>query len=663
VLLLPRLLTATGPLVALSLMISSRASADDELEVRVGGNPVDRHSTRDAAAASTVLRRGDLESPGADAAYELARVPGVQVQRSGGGSDLATASIRGTTSAQTPVYLAGIRLNDDLSGTADLSTVPLWMLDRVEIYRGHAPFGLEATGIGGAILFEPRIARGPELRGGFTAGSFGNRSVYGAAGEGSSRSSALFALRRESSNNDYRYLDNSGTAYTTADDRWVTRRNAQQATTDAWAIGRVTLSNSSQWILISNVFERSQGITGLLAIPAEHADARISRELFGISSRTSLLCGLAERCEFTSATTFQRAAVSLDDPAYELGLGSLRLDSHSNRVSQRFEIRWPLGGAIDLGTLLSGGAETLDIARPAAASLDATRHSGAIGVGPDWSILPGMRLLGNARFDSESTRASGQMRSETHATGRLGAAIEPFAGLTFMANGGLYARTPTLGELYGTSAFVVGNPLLQAERGTNRDVGVRYRSRASAVSWALEVFAFRQNIDKLVGWQRSSFGQIKPYNVGKARLEGIETAMGLEFWSILHVDSAITLIEPRDVSPSRTLKNDFIPFRSRLVVDSTVEVHTRTAPETLGLSRASAFVRSSHRGSRYQDPAGLIIIPHSTTFDAGFGLTLARIPVTLRTTVYNVFDQSVFDIVGYPLPPRTVVFGAELAWE
>jgi len=660
---LPRLLTATGPLLALSLMISSRASADDELEVKVGGNPVDRHSTRDAAAASTVLRRGDLESPGADAAYELARVPGVQVQRSGGGSDLATASIRGTNSAQTPVYLAGIRLNDDLSGTADLSTVPLWMLDRVEIYRGHAPFGLEATGIGGAILFEPRIAHGPELRGGFTVGSFGNRSVYGSAGEGSNRSGALFAIRRETADNNYRYLDDAGTAYTTADDRWVTRRNAQQTTTDAWAIGRVTLSNSTQWLLVSNVFDRSQGITGLFSIPAEHSHARVSRELIGLSSHSWLPCSAAEKCELTSATSFQRAGFSLDDPEYELYLGSTRVDSRSNRVNQRVELRWPIGDTFNLGTLLNGSTETLDITGSTAVLLAATRHSGGVGLGPVWNVVPGVQLLGSARLDSDGTRAHGSTQGETHATGRVGVSIEPISGLTFVANGGRYSRTPTLGELYGTSASVVGNSALHAELGSNRDIGLRYRTRGRTASWAVELFAFDQDVERLVAYKTSSFGQIRPYNVGEARLRGIETFTALELWSIVRLDSAMTFLDPRDVSASRTYRNDIVPYRSRLVIDSTLEVHTRRTTEAIGLSRASVFIRGTHRGSRYQDQAGLIIIPHSTTFDAGLGLTLAQIPLTLRATVCNVFDRSIFDIVGYPLPPRTVVLGAELAWE
>ncbi|MFW5741310.1 MAG: TonB-dependent receptor, partial [Myxococcota bacterium] len=116
-------------------------------------------SPRDPTAASTVVSKEALKSPGATSADVLSRVPGVQVSRTGSAADISTASIRGATSAQTPVYFAGILLNDDVAGTADLSTIPLWMLDRVEVYRGHAPGFAQQLGIGGAVFFEPRLPR------------------------------------------------------------------------------------------------------------------------------------------------------------------------------------------------------------------------------------------------------------------------------------------------------------------------------------------------------------------------------------------------------------------------------------------------------------------------------------------------------------------------
>ncbi len=531
------------------------------------------------------------------------------------------------------------------------------MLDRVEIYRGHGPSNLEEVGIGGAVLFEPRYPKGSSMRGGMTVGSWGSRSIYGALGQGSERSSAMVALRRESADNNYPYLENGGTA----DERWVTRDNAQQSTTDVWALSRMSLRKSGQILLLSNAFDRSQGITGISLYPAKHSSAHVSRELFGASSRATFGCSLATQCEVSGATSFQRALVSLQDPANELGLGAAGFTSIATRVTQRLEISWPLLDRVTFGTMGSGNVETLDVVQSGPSALDATRRQGTLGASSQWMPVDELILLGSARLVTQATQANAQLNSDTYPTGRIGGAIALLTGWQLLFNWGKYVRTPTLGELYGTSAAVAGNPSLQAEKGANLDLGTRVGVRGKLATLALEAYAFRQSVDGLISWQRSSFGQIKPYNVGQARLQGIENSLGLEILETLQVQSAVTLLDPRDTTPSRNPKNDIIPFRSRLVADVTIRLHTR--PTSLGLSRAGISLRGAHRGSRYQDVPGLIIIPHSTTFDAGLDLALSAVPVSLQANVYNIFDYSSFDMVGYPLPPRTVMLGAEISWE
>src|SRR5262245_40523096 len=88
---------------------------------------------KEPSMAGSVIREERLRAPGLEASDVLRTQPGVAVLDTGGYGSLSTASIRGATAAETPVYLAGVRLNDDVGGTADLSLVPLWMVHRVEI--------------------------------------------------------------------------------------------------------------------------------------------------------------------------------------------------------------------------------------------------------------------------------------------------------------------------------------------------------------------------------------------------------------------------------------------------------------------------------------------------------------------------------------------------
>ena len=121
--------------VVVMMLVTSRVHAQ---EVQVSSTEAEEEDTFEVVTTQSPIREGSdptpavyrvtgevLERPGAQLDDVLERVPGVQTRRRGGAADLASASVRGATSAQTPIYLGGVRLNDDLTGTVDLSTLPL----------------------------------------------------------------------------------------------------------------------------------------------------------------------------------------------------------------------------------------------------------------------------------------------------------------------------------------------------------------------------------------------------------------------------------------------------------------------------------------------------------------------------------------------------------
>ncbi|HEY5956978.1 MAG TPA: TonB-dependent receptor plug domain-containing protein, partial [Polyangiaceae bacterium] len=206
-----RLLALVG-VCAMPEAAMAQAISTQPQEVVIQASPIDRHSARDPAASSTVLRRSDLDQPGASAATILMKTPGAQLQRSGANSETANVSLRGTTSAQLPVYLGQVLLNDELTGTADLSTVPLFFIERVEIYRGHAPGFVDRLGLGGAIVLEPKRPNGTRVVTASSIGSFGARSTALALSTGNAAVGAALGIERTSAKNDYSYWHNGGTA-------------------------------------------------------------------------------------------------------------------------------------------------------------------------------------------------------------------------------------------------------------------------------------------------------------------------------------------------------------------------------------------------------------------------------------------------------------------
>jgi iron complex outermembrane receptor protein len=652
-------------IAAALLLLSARGAAEEELEVVVEGERPTA-SSRDPTAASSIVRRAALERPGADAVDVLEDVPGVQVTRTGSGADLATASIRGATSAQTPIYLAGIRLNDDVTGTADLSQVPLWMLDRVEVFRGNAPLAADRLGIGGAIFFEPMLPSRSRLGAGAEIGSFGELSTWtggAAAGDGAA---ALFALRRQVADNDFEYTDDRGTTFVPSDDRTVRRENADHDSTDAWAIGRWQLDTGGRVTLISNAFRREQGVTGLGVIPATAARARVQRFLAGLSARLPCSKPAAGEplgaCQLELASSFLEAGTDVLDPARELGLAAPEVASTGQRFVQEARVLRRIDQSVVSGGL-SQELERLRVAAVGVSTLRARRAATRLTLSAE-SRAGALLVHALGAFECHGTAGpEGADRCGTAApSGRLGAALDIGDHLTLVANLARSVRVPTLGELYGISPAVRGSPELGPETALSADLGVRAASTRTAKLHVFgEAFAFARFIDDLVAFRRSGFGYVRPFNVERARVLGAELAAGADALSHVRSEVAVTLLDPRDTSPGRQLENDLVPYQSRLVASARVELYAEKPLPRVPLDRAAIGARGSHRASRLADSAGLIVIDEQTRLDLDARVQLFSRRIALGAAIENVLDARDFDTLGFPLPGRSF-HGALEAW-
>ena len=649
------------------------AHADDPkpLEVVVEGEPIPApHASRDATAASYVVREADLKSPGADASAVLERAPGVQISRTGATSDLSTASIRGATSAQTPVYLAGVRINDDVTGTADLSTVPLWMLHRVEVYRGNAPGDADQLGVGGAIFFEPRLPRDDRAGVGATVGSFGEKRAWVAFAAGGPDAAALVGVRRSAADNDYTFLDDGGTTSDPTDDRERRRPNADFTAYDVWSIGRYRLGERARVTTIVNGFDREQGVNGPLSNPARSARTRVRRALAGVSA--ALPCSPSrpgepgDGCELELTTLGIASSHVIDDPRSELNLLTTHVASVGRRVAGRARLSFRVG---DTSTIHVGGAqafESLAIDRREGTGLSARRDTTTGSVAAVIGLTDGLDANLLARAECHTTRGveSSDACAVLEPSGRAGIRIRPSRRSAILANVGRYVRAPTLAETFGTSAFVRGNPDLDTERGISADVGYRLGlgTRQSPVATFLDVFGFGRWSSDLVAFRRSSPGVITPFNVGRTRVLGAELAGLAEWFRLVRTETSVTVTDPRDITSGRTLANDVLPFQSRLVVSQLVEAYREPGLTGISLERVSLGARATHRASRFADPAGLRVLPAQTVVDVELATLWARGHLGARLRVENVADEPRLDAVGFLLPGRSVHASAEAWW-
>ena len=157
----------------------------------------------------------------------------------------------------------------------------------------------------------------------------------------------------------------------------------------------------------------------------------------------------------------------------------------------------------------------------------------------EWTPVERLYLTAGVRSDDFDTfgRAT---------TGRVTAAwLTNDSRLKFRASYGTGFRSPGFLDLYGRSAFYVGNPNLKAEKAKGGDFGVDYylpHDRGTlGATW------FQTEFDDLIAFDFSAFpGTVK--NVGRARTRGLELAAKFDLPGAFKARFAYTYLEATDLT-------------------------------------------------------------------------------------------------------------------
>jgi vitamin B12 transporter len=620
------------------------------------GDPI---APKDRAVAGSVLTRDRLVGPGLEAQDVLRTQPGVAVTESGGFGAPATAAIRGATAADTPVYLAGVRLNDDVGGTADLSLVPLWLIDHVEVYRGNAPIEADRLGAGGAIFFEPRQPTRDMGGVGYYGGSWGTTKGWAYEGLHQGPVSALVGVSGDRATNRYPYVNDQGELFEPQAATPTVRQNADESTLEGWGLARIDLGRGGRVDVLVNEVSRNQGVPSLALVPTREARETAQRTLASASVHTPI----GDRVTLNARTSALVGRTDFRDPLMELTLNTRELDIVGRRVEQSVDATIAVTDGLRVRPQVNVAHEEIERNPDTIPLSRAHRDFGRVALTAEQEAARWLTLHALGSLECHNTGVQPGATCDVFApTGRVGAEVGS-ERLRLVGNVGRYVRVPTLGEVYGASGVVHGNPQLAPEEGYTADLGLRARTRACGVFRGayLDAFVFGHWVDGLIAYEHVAQGFLTPYNVGRARVLGAEVLAGLALTQFLRVEVATTSLDPRDTTPTRTTVNDILPYRSRLIAAPRVradwKIKKHNYPSALG-----AEVRAVYQSSRYVDPAGLGIIPQQTSVDAEVDAGWFDGLLTARLRIADLFDAKRTDIIGFPLPGRSIYFGLEASW-
>ena len=154
----------------------------------------------------------------------LSEISQISVKSYGMGG-IATPSLRGTGASHTQISWNSIIINHPMLGQSDLATIPSGLIDDIQIYSGGSSMILNSGGIGGIINLETKPVwekkTSISINPGF--GSFGQYTGLIKINSGNTQFQTVTKVFLQSSENDFRYLNN----VISAEPVWETRKNSQ----------------------------------------------------------------------------------------------------------------------------------------------------------------------------------------------------------------------------------------------------------------------------------------------------------------------------------------------------------------------------------------------------------------------------------------------------
>jgi vitamin B12 transporter len=141
----------------------------------------------ETVASLTVIGRDTLQRRQAiTVSDELARTPGVAVNRNGGPGGVTSVRIRGAEADHTVVLVDGVKLNDPASvgGGFDFATLLTGDIERIEVLRGPQSVLYGSQAIGGVVNVLTAAGAGPQARLSAEAGSRGTGYLRGSTAFG-----------------------------------------------------------------------------------------------------------------------------------------------------------------------------------------------------------------------------------------------------------------------------------------------------------------------------------------------------------------------------------------------------------------------------------------------------------------------------------------------
>ena len=542
-----------------------------------------------------VITRAEIEkSTGRTLPEMLARAPGVQFSANGGLGKNSSVNIRGAEARHTVLLIDGVRFGSATAGSPNWDTIPVDMIERIEILKGPASALYGSEAVGGVVqIFMRKGVQGLAPYASVTLGSYEHRQVTAGASGGSGPLSYALGVQKTrdkgfSSTNPKVQFGNYNPDSDAFEQEALNVSAAYQLTTD-WKIDAGLLASNS----LNHTDDGPNRDTRY------KGQTRVFRS--GLEGR--LLPTWKTQLRYSQSADSSRAVVASSLPSL--------FKTTQNQLTWQNDVDTALG-------VVLAGVERLDQKVDSSTAYTVTERTvtsafvGLNGNAGPHSWQANLRRDKNSQFGGSSTGFGGYGFAITPQW-RVNAAY----GTSFVA--------PSFNQLYFPN---FGNASLQPERGRNTDLGVTWSDAGHTV--------------KLVHFDNKIRGFISnttiASSVPRARIDGYTLAYNGSFGA-LALNASYDAMDPRNELTGKRLARRSAN-QARFGADYTVGVW----------AVGGSVLRA---GNSFDDAANTRELAGRTTADLYVDYAVNN-EWKLQTKLNNVTNKQYETIYGYNQPGRAV---------
>jgi vitamin B12 transporter len=572
----------------------------------------------------SIIDRKTIERSGATGVADvLARLPGIEISRSGGVGNTTSLFIRGAETRFTAVYLDGVRIDSQSTGGAGWEGIPLSQIDRIEVLRGPAAAVYGSDAVGGVIqLFTKRGEEGVSPYAGIGFGSKGLRKIEGGVSGKSGLFDYSFGVAHEESKGynvqpaSKRNVVKDG--YTSPD------RDGYNSTSGNVKLGfQITPDQRLEATLLTSDIKAGYDAT----VSYRTKPPILFRD--DVSNNTLRTAGLTWSAKWNDIYS-TRVQVTDSQSVYKTQPSFYRTET--NLRGYLFQNEFRFGPHLVTATLERREDALENAPTTSSKLLSRDRSQDAISLGYGFVQGPHSLQL-HVRHDRDS-----EFGGKTTGSAAYGYAITP--SLRFTASAGTAFRVPTLYQRFSE----YGVSTLRPESSQNVELGMNYAKDGTTAG----IVVYRNRVRNLINFVGTATGCASTFgcytNVNRATLQGATLSASQRLGDVT-LRASLDVQDPKDADTGNLLAR-----RSKR--HGTLGADWRVAGWTLG-----AEVQSSSK--RYDDAANTVKLGGYTVLNLSASTQITR-DLNLVARVDNVGNKDYQFARLYANAGRTAYVG--LKW-